>query len=151
VRKSGGIVFEVFDRKIMRPRMKCKRWIFLILIILFISVSGDVDGLLRFSFRPRGGWFVWFLWAERQQQRRRQPQRQQRLGWCPEIQLFIPLDRNPYLTGGELNPTAKHFSNFLNFCFNFQILLRINATRFFCKPHKNFKHIKLYTHGLKSF
>ena len=116
-----------------------------------VSTSGDVGGLLRFSFRPRGGWLVWVLRPERQQQQRRQPQRQQRPGWGPEIQLFIPLNSDAYLAGGELNPAAKHFSNFLNFCFNFQILLRINAAGFFCKPHKDFEHIKLNTHCLQDF
>lgn len=38
-----------------------------------VSTSGDVGGLLRFSFRPRGGWLVWVLRPERQQQQRRQP------------------------------------------------------------------------------
>ena len=107
--------------------MKYKRW----KQIENVSISGEVDGLLRFSFRPRGGWFVWVLRPERQQQQRRQPQRQQRLGWAPEIQLHIPLNIDAYLTGGELNPTPKHFADFLYFGFYFQILLSINTARFF--------------------
>lgn len=58
------------------------------------SAPGEVGGLLRFSSRPRGGWFVWVLRPERQQQQRRQPQRQQRPVWRQEIQpkYNIPLD-----------------------------------------------------------
>ena len=86
----------------MRPQIKYKRR----KQHKNVSTSGDVGGLLRFSFRPRGGWLVWVLRPERQQQQRRQPQRQQRPGWGPEIQLFIPLNSDAYLAGGELNPAA---------------------------------------------
>lgn len=110
-----------------RPRIKYKRW----KQNNKVSASGEMGGLLRFSALPRGGWFVWAGRPERQQQQRRQPQRQQRLGWAPEIQLHIPLNIDAYLTGGELNPTPKHFSDFLYFGFYFQILLSINTARFF--------------------
>ena len=111
----------------MRPQIKYKRW----KQIENVSISGEVGGLLRFSSRPRGGWFVWVLRPERQQQQRRQPQRQQRLGWAPEIQLHIPLNIDAYLTGGELDPASKHFADFLYFGFYFQILLSIDTARFF--------------------
>jgi len=43
--------------------MKYKRW----MQHEKVSVSGEAGGLLRFSARPRGGWFVWGFWSQRKE------------------------------------------------------------------------------------
>ena len=40
--------------------------------------------------------------------------------------------------GGELDPASQHFADFLNFCFDFDILFSIDAPCFFRKANKDF-------------